>query len=385
MPDRGTHAGAFVGHSRARRADVMKIAQVAPLSESVPPKLYGGTERVVAYLTDELVRHGHDVTLFASGDSRTTAVLVPACERAQRLNGCRDFLAAHLMMVEEVARRADEFDLIHFHISHVHYPVMRRLDVAHLTTLHGRLDLPELVPFYREFSDIPVASISASQRRPIPHARWVGTVHHGLLPGELTFQREPGTYLAFLGRISPEKRVDRAIAIAKACGWPLRIAAKVDPADRAYFERDVQPLFADPLVDFIGEIGEADKADFLGRAKALLFPIDWPEPFGLVMIEALACGTPVVAFRSGSVPEILEDGVTGFLVGDLDEAIAATRRIGTLSREACRSAFERRFTANRMASAYVEIYRRLVGRSERRDARVAPRAQSGYAGSVAAR
>jgi glycosyltransferase involved in cell wall biosynthesis len=339
----------------------MRIAQVAPLSESVPPKLYGGTERVVAYLTDELVRQGHDVTLFASGDSRTSATLVPACPKALRLSGdCKDFLAPHLLMVEQVAKRAHEFDVIHFHVAQLHYPVCRRLSVAHVTTLHGRLDLPELVPLYEEFGDIPVVSISDAQRRPLPHAHWVATVHHGLPAAELPFHPRPGEYLAFLGRVSPEKRVDRAIAIAKACGWPLRIAAKVDLADSVYFDREIRPLLDHPLVDFIGEIGEADKGEFLGRAKALLFPIDWPEPFGLVMIEALACGTPVVAFRGGSVPEILENGVTAFLVDDLDEAIAATCHVGALSRAACREAFERRFTAARMASMYVDRYRTLV-------------------------
>lgn len=337
----------------------LKIAQVAPLSESVPPKLYGGTERVVAYLTDELVRQGHDVTLFASGDSQTSARLIAACPGALRLGGCREYLAPHLAMLEQVVRRAHEFDVIHFHIGLAHYPLARRLRLVHVTTLHGRLDLPELVPLYQEYDDIPVVSISQAQRNPLPHARWVATIHHGLPPDELKFHNREGEYLAFLGRISPEKRVDRAIAIAKACGWPIRIAAKVDPADEIYFHCEVRPLLDDPLVDFIGEIGERDKSDFLGRATALLFPIDWPEPFGLVMIEALACGTPVVAFRNGSVPEILEDGVTGFIVDNLDQAIAATRQIGELRRAACRREFERRFTVAHMASSYTRLYRSL--------------------------
>lgn len=338
----------------------MKIAQVAPLSESVPPKLYGGTERVVAYLTDELVRQGHDVTLFASGDSRTAATLDPCCPEALRLSGCTDFLAPHLLQVEQVARRAREFDIIHFHIALLHAPLFRRMRVPHVTTLHGRLDLPELGVFYREYSELPLVSISGAQRQELPHARWVGTVHHGLPPGELQFNPRGGEYLAFLGRISPEKRADRAIAIAKACGWPLKIAAKVDPADRVYFEREIRPLLDHPLVDYIGEISESEKSDFLGRAKALLFPIDWPEPFGLVMIEALACGTPVVAIRGGSVEEILEDGVTAFVVDGLEEAIEATRRVGELSRFACRKAFDRRFTTAQMASAYTSVYEMLI-------------------------
>ena len=341
----------------------MRIAQVAPLSESVPPKLYGGTERVVANLTDELVRQGHDVTLFASGDSRTAARLAAACPQALRLAGCTDYLAPHLLLVEQVAKRAREFDIIHFHIALLHAPLCRRLQVPHVTTLHGRLDLPELAPFYREYDDSPLVSISDAQRRSIPDARWVGTIHHGLPPDDLKFSPRGGDYLAFLGRISPEKRADRAIAIAKACGCPLKIAAKVDPADRDYFEREIRPLLDDPLVEFIGEIGDAQKGAFLGGAKALLFPIDWPEPFGLVMIEALACGTPVVAFRKGSVAEILEDGVTGFIVDDLDQAIDATRRVGGLSRFACRRAFERRFTTTHMAGAYTRLYRRLVRES----------------------
>lgn len=339
----------------------MRIAQVAPLSESVPPKLYGGTERVVAYLTDELVRQGHSVVLFASGDSRTSATLVPACPRALRLGGnCRDTLAPHLLMVEQVARRADEFDVIHFHLAHLHFPVVRRLRVPHLTTLHGRLDLPELVPLYQEFSDLPVVSISDAQRTPLPHANWIGTAHHGLPAEGFRFNPEPGSYFAFLGRVSPEKRVDRALAIARACGRPLRIAAKVDPADVEYFKRDIEPLLDGPGVEFIGEIGEAHKSDFLGGASALLFPIDWPEPFGLVMIEALACGTPVIAFRGGSVPEIVEDGVTGFIVDDLQQAIEAARHVERIDRAACRRAFERRFTAAHMASRYLQLYRNLI-------------------------
>ena len=339
----------------------MRIAQVAPLFESVPPCLYGGTERVVSYLTDELVAQGHDVTLFASGDSRTRATLAPVCPRSLRLDTtCRDQLAWQVLMTEQVASRADEFDVIHFHVGHIHFPLVRRLGVPHVTTLHGRLDLPELVPLFAEFGDVPVISISDAQREPLPHAKWVATILHGLPPGLMRFDPRGGDYLAFLGRISPEKRVDRAIAIATSVGWPLKIAAKVDQADADYFERDIRPLLDHPLVDFIGEIGEADKSAFLGGARALLFPIDWPEPFGLVMIESLACGTPVVAFRGGSVEEVLEDGVTGFIVDTLDEAIAATRRIGAIDRQACRGAFERRFTARRMAREHVTRFTQLI-------------------------
>jgi glycosyltransferase involved in cell wall biosynthesis len=335
----------------------MKIAQVAPLCERVPPRLYGGTERVVAFLTDELVRQGHDVTLFASGDSQTNATLVPICERAQRLDGGRlDALAEHIVMIERVMQRAAEFDLIHFHIAHIHFPLARRLPTPHVTTLHGRLDIPELVPLYREFSDLPVVSISDAQRVPLPDAGWIGTVYHGLPSDLLQYQPAAGEYLAFLGRNSPEKRVDRAIAIAKASGWPLRIAAKVDAADREYFEREVQPLLDHPLVEYVGEIDEAEKSRFLGHARALLFPIDWPEPFGLVQIEAMACGTPVVAFRGGSVAEVIDDGETGFIVDTLDQAVEAVGRIDRVDRRDCRRVFERRFSVKRMAKGYVCLY-----------------------------
>ena len=336
---------------------------MAPLSESVPPKQYGGTERVVAHLTNELVRQGHDVTLFASGDSRTAARLIPVCRRAQRLRGdCTDFLAEHVLMLERVTQLAREFDVIHFHIAQFHLPVARRLRTAHVTTMHGRLDLPELAPLYREFSDVPLVSISDAQRLPLRRAGWIGTVHHGLPRDLLRFHPGPGEYFAFLGRISPEKRLDRAIAIATACGCPLRVAAKVDPADRDYFEARIRRLLDNPLVDYIGEIGDEAKSDFLGGARALLFPIDWPEPFGLVMIEALACGVPIVAFRGGSVPEIVDDGITGFVVGSMDEAIAAAGQVGRLDRRACRAAFDRRFSVSRMASDYVELYELAIER-----------------------
>ena len=338
----------------------LRIAQVAPLSESVPPKLYGGTERVVAVLTDELVRQGHHVTLFASGDSCTKATLVPACERAQRLMGCVDPLAGHMLMIEQVVQRADEFDIIHFHVAPLHFPLARRMPTPHLTTMHGRLDLNDLVPLYEEFSDLPLVSISDAQRTPLPHQNWIGTVHHGFPEHDFQFHREPGSYLAFLGRIAREKRVDRAIAIAKACGWPLKIAAKVDPSDVLYFKNEIAPLMNHPLIEFVGEITDSEKSAFLGQARALLFPIDWPEPFGLVMIESLACGTPVVAYRGGSVAEVIEDGVTGFVVDDLAQAIDATKRTHTLDRRACRDAFTRRFSSARMASAYVRLYRQLT-------------------------
>ena len=339
----------------------MRIAQIAPLTESVPPKLYGGTERIVAVLTDELVRLGHDVTLFASADSRTAAHLVPSWPEALRLGGhCRDPLAPHLLMLEQVASRAHQFDILHFHVSQFHFPLARRLRVPHVTTLHGRLDLPELGPLYAEFSDVPVLSISDAQRTPLPEAGWVGTIHHGLPHDLLTYRSGPGTYLAFLGRVAPEKRVDRAIAIATACGQPLRIAAKIDPADQSYFEHEIRHLLDNPLVEFVGEITDQQKAAFLGGATALLFPIDWPEPFGLVMIEALACGVPVIAFRGGSVEEVIEHGTTGFVVDTLEEAIDATRAVAQLSRLACREAFERRFTATRMATDHLRIYESLI-------------------------
>ena len=338
----------------------LRIAQVAPLSESVPPKLYGGTERVVSVLTDELVRQGHAVTLFASGDSRTAATLVAPCAQAQRLVGCIDPLAAHMLMIEQVAQRAQDFDIVHYHVAPVHFPLARRMRTPHLTTLHGRLDLPDLVPLYEEFSELPLVSISDAQRVPLPHQNWIGTVYHGFPERDFQFHPEPGSYLAFLGRIAREKRVDRAIDIAKACGWPLKIAAKVDPSDVQYFKNEIAPLMEHPLIEFIGEIGDDEKSAFLGQARALLFPIDWPEPFGLVMIESLACGTPVVAYRRGSVDEVIEDGVTGFVVENLAEAIDATERTHTLDRRACRDAFTRRFTAARMASSYGQLYRQLT-------------------------
>lgn len=339
----------------------MRIAQVSPLYESVPPMTYGGTERVVSYLTEELVRQGHEVTLFASGDSRTAARLVPVCPKSLRFaEGCVDQLAYHILMLELVAREAHLFDIVHFHIDYLHFPLSRRLDLSRVTTLHGRLDLPDLPPLYSCFSDEPVVSISHAQRGPLACANWVRTIYHGLPEDLYGFQPEPGDYLAFCGRISPEKRADRAIEIAQTAGLPLRIAAKVDRVDRDYFGEVIAPMLERRGVDYIGEIGEGEKGDFLGGARALLFPIDWPEPFGLTMIEAMACGTPVIAFPRGSVREVLEDGVTGFLVESVEEAVAAVGRLGELSRERCRAEFEERFSVRRMAEEYLEVYWRLA-------------------------
>jgi glycosyltransferase involved in cell wall biosynthesis len=344
---------------------LMKIAQIAPLYERVPPKLYGGTERIVSYLTEELVRQGHDVTLFASGDSLTAAKLVRCSDIALRLNPVvKDPIPYHMIMLEEVRRRADDFDILHFHVDILHAPVLGDFWDRTVTTLHGRLDLPDLKPFYRTFSEIPYISISPSQRRPLPWINWVGNVYHGLPRDLLPLHKYPanGGYLAFLGRISPEKRPDRAIEIASQAGLPLKIAAKVDKADQAYWDGVIAPMVrAHPNVEYIGEISEREKAAFLGNARALLFPIDWPEPFGLVMIEAMACGTPVIAFNCGSVPEIIEDGVTGFVVNSEDQAVKAVGRLDEIDREAVRATFERRFTVERMASDYLSIYRSLPG------------------------
>lgn len=347
----------------------MKIAQVAPLYESVPPKFYGGTERVVSHLTEELVRQGHDVALFASGDSITAASLRPMCPRALRLEGANiiDPLALHIRMIEAVAREARDFDVLHFHIDYLHFPVSRRQRVATLTTLHGRLDIPELHPIYREFADMKLVSISDSQRMPMPWANWLGTVHHGVPERLYKLHEHPGKYLAFLGRISPEKRVDRAIEIAKRVGMPIRIAAKIDAVDREYFHSKIERLFDDPLVEYIGEIGELEKSKFLGNAYALLFPIDWSEPFGLVMIEAMACGTPTIAYRRGSVPEVLDEGITGYIVDNLDGAVAAVQRAASLDRRICRRVFEERFSSRRMCLDYLELYKNLSDWTPTRD------------------
>ncbi|MDQ0134109.1 glycosyltransferase involved in cell wall biosynthesis [Neorhizobium galegae] len=342
----------------------MKIAQIAPLAESVPPKLYGGTERIVSYLTEELVAQGHDVTLFASGDSVTDAKLAPCSDVALRLNpAVRDHLPHQVVMLEEIRRRAHEFDVLHFHIDLLHFPLIRDFADRTVTTLHGRLDLPDLKPFYRAFPDIPLVSISNDQRGPMPPVNWSGTVYHGLPANLLPFTEEPkGNYLAFLGRISPEKRPDRAIEIATRVGMPLKIAAKIDNADMAYWETVIEPLVKSHAnVEFIGEINEHQKAAFLGNAGALLFPIDWPEPFGLVMIEAMACGTPVIAFGWGSVPEVIDNGVSGILVDSVTEAAENVEWALRMDRKKVRATFEKRFSAERMARDYLDIYRNLPG------------------------
>ena len=338
----------------------MKIAQVAPLIESVPPRLYGGTERIVSYLTEELVRLGHDVTLFASGDSITSAELAPCCTRALRLDPTvRDIVPHFMLMIDKVHERAEEFDVLHFHLDLFHFPLFRTLAARTLTTLHGRQDLGDLKPFYSRFGEMPLISISNDQRKPLPHANFVATIHHGIPAGLHRPSFAHGGYLAFLGRISPEKRPDRAIRIARAAGMPLKIAAKIDKVDEDYFRNEILPLIDGPGVEFIGEINEREKTKFLGEAAALLFPVDWPEPFGLVMIEAMACGTPVLAFRCGSVPEVIEDSITGKVVSSEEEAIAALPAILSYDRRAVRRRFEERFTDARMAKDYVSIYRRL--------------------------
>ncbi len=329
--------------------------------------MYGGTERVVAFLTDQLVEAGHDVTLFASGDSVTRAKLVPCVPRALRLEGtCLDPVAHHLVMMEEVARRADDFDLVHFHDGYLHFPLMRRLGLPRITTVHGRLDVPELQKIHRTFPDEPLVSISDAQRTPLPSIGWQGTVHHGLPPDLYSFHPSPGRYLAFLGRISPEKGPDRAIEIARRVGMPLKIAAKVDKVDEQYFASRIEPLLHDPLIEFIGEIDEVQKDRFLGEAAVVLFPVDWPEPFGLVMIEAMACGTPVVAFARGSVREVMRDGVSGFVVETVDEAVGAVRRALELPREGCRTYFDGHFTVARMADDYLRIYEQAIFRQRPR-------------------
>ena len=341
----------------------MRIAQVAPLYECVPPKLYGGTERIVSYLTEELVRQGHRVTLFATGDSRTSAELVPIVDGP--LRGNPHWMMHALIQLERVIDRAADFDILHFHTDHLHYPLLRYLDVPVVTTLHGRLDIPGLEPLHRVFPDAAVVSISEAQRAPLPDAHWVGTVPHGLPSALYRPGTGSGRYLAFVGRISPEKRLDRAVEISRRSGLPLRIGAKVDPADRKYFEREIEPLLATPGVHFLGEVDDRQKRELLGEAGALLFPIDWPEPFGLVMVESIACGTPVLAFRGGSVKEVLQAGVTGAIVNTVDEAVEALPAVLALDRAGCREEFERRFSARRMARDYVRVYERLMDTSRR--------------------
>lgn len=341
----------------------MRIAQVAPLAEAVPPKLYGGTERVVSWLTEELVRRGHEVTLFASGDSSTRAKLVPACQRALRLAGIRDHLASHIVLMHDVRRLADRFDIIHFHVDLLQYAMFEDLAHKTLTTMHGRLDVPDFMPVYQAFPEMPLISISDHQRRPMPpDVSWLATIPHGMPEALIPFSAKGGDYLAFLGRIAPEKRPDRAIEIARRAGLPLKIAAKVDRVDQAYFDQLIAPLLHDPLIEFIGEISESEKGGFLGNAKALLFPIDWPEPFGLVTIEAMSAGTPVIAWRNGSVPEVIADGVSGFIVDTMEAAVEATRKVEALSRREVRTHFLANFTAERMARDYEAAYERLLER-----------------------
>jgi len=340
----------------------LRIAQIAPLYESVPPRLYGGTERVVAYLADALVDLGHEVTLFASGDSRTRATLYPGRQRALRLDDapCKSDIASHLAMLHEVLSRASEFDVLHFHTDLLHFPVFAPHASRSITTLHGRLDIGDLAGVYQAWSAFPLVSISNDQRRPLPRANWTATVHHGLPLVTEAGTPPPGDYLAFVGRVAPEKRLDRAIRIARHAGFPLKVAAKVDPADARYFNETIEPMIDEPEVEFLGELGEREKLGLLEGARALLFPIDWPEPFGLVMIEAMSRGTPVIAWRCGSVPEVIDDGTTGFIVESEDDAVDACRRVELLGRDAIRRTFERRFSSPVMAKRYLEVYRAVL-------------------------
>jgi glycosyltransferase involved in cell wall biosynthesis len=344
----------------------MRIAQIAPLYEAVPPTLYGGTERIVAHLADALVDLGHDVTLFATAEARTKAELVATRDQAIRLDPAplKSDLAAHLSLLHEVRRQEEDFDILHFHVDLQHFPFFEHVASRTLTTLHGRLDLKDLPAAYRRWKCYPLVSISDQQRAPLRFANWIGTVHHGVPPELFRLSTAPEGYLAFLGRISPEKRPDRAIAIARQAGLPLKIAAKVDAVDVAYFRNVIEPLLDQPGIEFIGEIGDAQKSAFLGGARALLFPIDWPEPFGLVMIEAMACGTPVIAWQGGAVAEIVDEGVTGFIVRSEAEAAAAVGRAGTLDRRHIRQVFERRFSSHTMAGKYIALYRRLLSKED---------------------
>jgi glycosyltransferase involved in cell wall biosynthesis len=340
----------------------MKIALVSPLSERVPPLKYGGTERIVAYLSDSLVNLGHEVTLYASSDSVTKARLIGCAPRSLRTDpSVVDPLPHHMLMLERVYQDADDYDVVHFHLDYFHFSYCRRVQLPHLTTLHGRLDYPDLVPLYEEFRELPVNSISDAQRLPLPWLNWRATVYHGLPRQLLHLGTGKGEYLAFLGRISPEKGLNKAIEIANRTGLTLKVAAKIDKADREYYENVIRPLMdGNPRIEFIGEIDDRDKQTFLGEALALLFPIQWPEPFGIVMIEAMACGTPIVAFRSGSVPEVMADPRSGFIVNSVEEAVKAVSRVSRLDRNGCREVFDSLFTAERMAKEYVDLYEQLV-------------------------
>jgi glycosyltransferase involved in cell wall biosynthesis len=345
----------------------MRIAQVSTLYESVPPRAYGGIERVVSYLTEGLVSLGHDVTLFASADSKTRARLVPESDVPLReIEDTADPQALHFAMLEDVVRRSGKFDIVHFHVDYLHFPFSARLACPHVTTLHWRLDVPGLAELYAQFPEVPLVSISDAQRAPLAALNWQATVYHGLPERLYAYSPEPDNHVAFLGRIAPAKRPDLAIEIARRAGLPLEIAAKVDNGDRWYYEKEIEPLLSDAQVRFVGEVADEEKGSFLGRARALLFPVDWPEPFGLVMAEALACGTPVIAFRRGAVAEVIEHGVTGFVVDNVDEAVDALARIDTISRRACRDAFERRFSAARMTREYVDVYERVLSHATRR-------------------
>lgn len=351
--------------SSSERPRPLRIAQVAPLYESVPPKLYGGTERVVSYLTEELVRRGHEVTLFASGDSKTSAKLHAGYPTALRLAGLAQVaangLGNHMAMLSEVYEHADDFDVIHCHIDYWTFAFSHLVATPSITTLHGRLDLEELVPIFKQFKDRPVISISDAQRKPLPWANWVSTIHHGVPREHLQYNPNSGKYLAFLGRIAPEKRPDIAIRVARKAGIPLKIAAKVDEVDREYFNTTIEPMINEaPGVEYIGEINELQKSEFLGNALALLFTIDWPEPFGLVMIEAMACGTPVIARPCGSVPEVMRNGVTGFVASEFDDLVAAVKKVDQISRAACREEYEKRFAVDVMAEKYERIYREMI-------------------------
>lgn len=339
----------------------MRVCQVAPLYESVPPKRYGGTERIISYLTEGLVERGHEVVLCASGDSSTRASLCAPCPEPMRALGPASE-TRHLILMEQVFEMAPDFDIIHFHTGFIHFPLVKRVPVAHVTTVHGRLDMPELPTMFRYFPEVPLVSISESQREPLPWLNWQKTVYHGLPVNRYRLHEEAGSYLAFLGRICAEKRLDRAIRIAARTGRMLKVAAKVDPADENYFKTEIEHLLDSPHVEYLGEVDDREKEDFLGNAYALVFPIDWPEPFGLAMIESFACGTPVIAYRCGSVPEVVEDGISGYIVENEDEAVAAVEKAAKLSRKGCRLYFEERFSADRMVEDYLEMYEKLISR-----------------------